>query len=329
MRVAVCLILCSCARPAPLAPAPPPPPWCRYDVTQNPSLGQERRIGFAYLPAVSQKLESPLAAGGSRTEILALSASSTPPVRNVVSSHPEVASFTLASVGGSICQNQALLLVRTGVPGTTELELYDDGGNQVDRVAVSVAATRQLELDRSFNEAAPARILAGSLQGVHATTLGDSGVLVGTGAVRFRLEGDLFPFPDRDAAPPWWGGDAVTFTGNSGRGRVLAQVGGLEAALSVEVLAASSLGEVTLTAEPVVWPAPVELTVAADAGGAPVYGAQCQWSWPFEPPEWVYGGWIGDEPAAHYRFSAPRKGRFVAECLLPGRRRQQVELRFE
>src|SRR5262249_42591033 len=162
-----------------------------------------------------------------------------------------------------------------------------DGGTEIDRALIKVENTTRLDVDRQFSEQAPARILAGSLQGLHVTTMGDSGILVGTGAVEFHLEGDLLPFPMRGVAPPWWGGDANTCTGARGRGRVVAGSGWAQAEVPVEVVDPSSLGTVTLTAAPARWPAPVDVAVAADANGAPVYGAQCRWSWPFSPPEWL------------------------------------------
>jgi hypothetical protein len=245
----------------------------------------------------------------------------------VVSSAPGVVSFNLASLGGSPCQNQALLLVRSGAPGMATLSLRDDDGGEIDRVRLSVEATASLALDRDF--AQPATILAGSLQGMHVTTLGASGILVGVGAVEFHLEGDLLPFPVRDAAPPWWGGDAVAFTGTPGSGRVVADCGSAHAEVAVSVLDPASLEAVQITADPVKWPAPVELTVAARAAGAPVYGAQCKWSWPFDPPEWVEGGWIGGEPEARYRFTAAWPGTFTASCELPGGRSEVIALSFQ
>jgi hypothetical protein len=324
MRLAACLLLSACARPTPAAPAPPPPAWCNYNVRDNPTLGRHGNLGFSFFPAVSPRLETPLAAGGAHTQILALSTSSVAAVGSVTSSRPEVASFILSSVGGSPCQNQALLLVRTGVPGASELRLFDEGGGLLDEVGVTVERTATLAVDRDFSDAAPARILAGSLQGVHTTTLGADSILVGTGAVRFQLEGDLFAFPDRDAAPPWWGGDALAFTGRPGRGRVVADAGGAHVEVPVEVLDPASIGLVTLSATPATWPNPVEVTV-----GAGVYGAQCRWSWPFSAPEWVDGGWIGGDVSAHYRFTAPWPGTFTAECTLPGDQRQSIEITFQ
>jgi hypothetical protein len=331
VRSLALLFVAACARPAPLAPEPPPPPDCSNDVQNTPSLGERGRIGFGFFPAVSQQLETPLAAGGAHTELLALSPASTPPVRSVTSTAPEVVSFVLSSVGGSLCQNQALLLLHTGRPGSAALRLFDDGGAEIDRVTLTVEATTELPLDRAFGDAAPARILAGSLQGVHTTTLGAKGILVGTGSVEFHLEGDLLPYPVRDAAPPWWGGDALAFTGRPGQGRVVADCGGAHAEVPVQVLDPSALGEVTLQAPAAKWPATVDVTVVAQAqsDGALIYGAQCRWAWPFGRPEWIDGGWIGDDPVARYRFTAPRAGTFNATCVLPGERRETVTLTFE
>jgi hypothetical protein len=327
MRWLLWLGLVGCARPTAIQADRPPPALesCSYDVSQTPTLGQRRRIGFGYFPAVAEKLDVPMTSGGAKTELLGFSGSSTPQPRRVTSTDPSVVKVALAAVGGSLCQNQSLMTLQSGVPGQADVVLYDDNDRELDRVTVKVVETTRLELDRGTP--GPLRFLAGSLQGVHATTLSDQGILVGTGAVHFTLQGSLVP-PSDERVPPWWGGDAVAFSGTAGTGKIVVDGGSAHGVLEFEILEATAIDQVQIDAPSSKWPAPVELTVAAQSDGAPVFGAQCKWSWPFDRPEWVDGGWVGADPAARYRFTAPHAGSFVAVCGLPGRE-ERVNLTFE
>src|SRR5262245_3250914 len=203
--------------------AEPPPPTtadsgCRFDAATMPTVGERGRMGFGYFPAASEALDRPIAAGGARANVLAFSGGDGGMVEEVRSSAPSVASFKLAAVAQSSCQRQYLVTAHSGQPGSAALILLDASGAEIERVGVQVAPTESLLYDRGWQDSPPS-VLAGSLQGLHVTTIGQEGVLVGTGAVRFSFSGSLSRFAG-DGEPPWWGGDEVTFAGTPGRGAV-------------------------------------------------------------------------------------------------------------
>jgi hypothetical protein len=295
-----------------------------------PSLGQKGLIGFGYFPAASQSLDQPIAAGGAHTNVLGLSSVEVAMVDSVSSSDPSIAKFKLASIAGSSCQHQALITVHSGRPGDADLILADAAGNEVDRVTVRVAPTAALLFDQGWDGGTPT-VLAGSLQGLHVTTLGADGeVLVGTGAVRFSLSGTLAAFPDDEAQPPWWGGDETTFTGGPGGGVVSADADDGHVEVPITFADATQLTHFALRSVAGDQPLTRDVFVSAAAGDVQLYGAQCDWRWPGRTqPLWIDGGWIGAEAATHYRFTVERPGRYSAVCVLPGGTNQAIDLVFE
>jgi hypothetical protein len=330
MRLSTLLLLAACAAENPVAPKLETEPVCIFDAASMPSLGQQGRFGFGYFPAASQSLDWPVAAGGAHTNVLALSSVEVAMVDSVRSSDASIAKFNLASIGGSSCQHQALITVHSGRPGSADLILADADGNEVDRVRVRVAPTAALLFDRGWDGGTPTA-LAGSLQGLHVTTLGaDGGVLVGTGAVRFSLSGTLAVFPDDEVQPPWWGGDETTFTGGPGAGVVSADADGGHLSVAINFVDEMELTHFALRSVRGDKPLTRDVFVSAAAGEVQLYGAQCDWRWPGgTPPLWIDGGWIGAGAATHYRFTSDRPGRYSALCVLPGGTSQSIELAFE
>jgi hypothetical protein len=332
MRIVLLLFLAACAEESPPSPRLAAPPACDFDVNTMPTVGERGRLGFGYFPAASQALTQPMAAGGAHTNVLGFSSVEVEPVDGVRSSDPGVASFKLAANGGSSCEHQFLVTVHSGRPGTAAMILVDSGGRELDRVPVHVAATETLLFDQGWDGAAPPTVLAGSLQGLHVTTLGESGVgvLVGTGAVRFSFSGVLAKFTDSDAEPPWWGGDEVTFSGGPGSGTVIADADRGHLEVPITVVDESALTELSLRAAPAKdAKLAVDVGVSALAGATPLYGAECQWRWPLHhQPLWIDGGWIGAAPVTQYRFTVEKPGVYTAVCVLPGGTNRSVELTF-
>jgi hypothetical protein len=293
---------------------------CLFDVQSLPTVGESGRLGLGYFPAAGQSLDRPMAAHGARTNLMVFSSIDVTAVDDVRSSAPAIATFKLAAIAESSCQRQYLITVVSGDAGSAELIAVDARGSEIDRAALHVEETSAIEIDRGWSGAGPT-IVAGSLQGLHATTLGDSGVLVGTGAVRFSLAGSLTPFPDRAQEPPWWGGDSVTFTGIAGSGVISADADRAHVEVPVNVIA--SLGEVTMRVEK---NAVLSNDVFVSAGD--LFGAECDWDWD-RGWNWVDGGWIGSQPQTHYRFTVDKAGTYTALCKLPDGQERAIELTFE
>src|SRR5262245_40405262 len=209
-RTSLLLLIAACAPEAPKPRILDVDPSCAFDASTMPTVGERGQIGFGYFPAASQALDVPVAAGGAHTNLLAFSSIAVSEVDHVHSSAPSVASFKIAAAADSTCQHQYLVTVHSGEPGTAELILLAADGAEGERVRVEVAPTGELLFGQGWDGPAPPTVLAGSLQGLHVTTLGRDGVLVGTGAVDFSLSGTLAAYPDDSAEPPWWGGDEIT-----------------------------------------------------------------------------------------------------------------------
>jgi hypothetical protein len=320
------LFLVACAAEAP--PHASEDSGCTFDAATMPTLGERGRVGFGYFPAASEALDRPIAAGGAHANVLAFSSVEVGMIDDVRSSAPSVASFTLSAVAQSSCQHQYLVTAHSGQAGTAELILVDASGAEIDRVGVTVAPTESLLYDRGWREAVPS-VLAGSLQGLHVTTVGQRGVLVGTGAVRFSFSGSLSRV-DGDGEPPWWGGDEVTFAGTPGRGAVIADADRAHLEVPVEIVDEAALTRFELSATAESEPLTRDVFVTAAAGATPVWGAECQWRWPQKrQPLWIDGGWIGAGAVTQYRFTVAEAGTWTAACVLPGGSSRSIDLRFE
>ena len=325
----IALTLAACE---PSAEAPGDGGRCLINVASAPTLGERGQVGLGYFPAASESLDRAMAAHGAHTNLLAFARIATPTVEDVGSTRPEVATFKLASVATSLCQHQYLITVSSGSTGVAELVLVDGVGNEVDRAPILVEPTQSLELDRGWSGDAGPTIIAGTLQGLHATTVGQGSVLVGTGAVRFSLFGTLSHYPDPTAQPPWWGGDSVTFTGTAGTGVVSADADAAHVEVPVSVVDAAAI-----TAWSVIAPGPARVADGADVrvtallGDEPVFGAQCVWTWPVadHPPLWAEGGWIGGPTTTRYHFTVEKAGSYRAVCTLPDASMRSVELIFD
>jgi hypothetical protein len=323
------LLLTACAPEGPRTRMLDVDPSCAFDAASMPTVGERGQIGFGYFPAASQALDVPIAAGGAHTNLLAFSSIAVTEVDHVTSSAPAVASFKIAAAADSTCQHQYLVTVHSGQPGSADLILVAADGSEVDRVGVVVAPTEELLFDRGWDGPDAPTVLAGSLQGLHVTTLGKDGVLVGTGAVRFSLSGALAEFPDDSAEPPWWGGDEITFTGGPGDGVVSAEADHARLEVAIHVIDETALTQLDLRTASGDGPLSRDVFVTAFAGETPVYGAECDWRWPVRKrPLWMDGGWIGAPAPAHYRFTVETPGTYQAVCVLPGGTERNIELVF-
>ena len=149
--------------------------------------------------------DNPMAAGGAHAEI-SVSLANGYSFNQVRSSNQSVAT---AAVGGS---NGLDLVVDSGAPGQTQLQLIDAAGKLVDQVTITVTQTAKLAITQGWVGAAPL-VLEGSTQTFHVTTDDANGhTLVGTGSVTFELTGPL------QHADSIVFGDSYAFSGSAGVG---------------------------------------------------------------------------------------------------------------
>src|SRR5689334_9936119 len=238
----------------------------------NRTTGQLGHASFSYEQCGfgCDVSDNALAAGGAHASI---SVNLDPGYRftQARSTNSSVATFTVASSGE--------VDVVSGAPGTTQLQLIDDGGHLVDQVTVTVAATARL----AYSNAAPGgavHVMQGATESFHVTTEDAHGkTTIGTGSVTFAFQGPLH------AAIALVAGDTQAFSGDTpGAAVVTASVGGVQpkvsASLPVQIVAPADIVRLDAVVQPnSVDGADVYANVdviASDAAGA-VYGASCQW----------------------------------------------------
>ncbi len=234
------------------------------------SEGQLGHASFAWTECFlgCSVTDNPMAAGGAHAEI-SVSLAPGYSFNQVRSSNPGVAT---AAVGGASGLD---LVVDSGSPGQTELQLVDAGGTLVDQVTVTVTQTAKLALTQGWSGAAPL-VLEGSTQTFHVTTVdANNHTLIGTGSVAFDVSD---PLQHADAIVF---GDTYAFSGHAGSGTITARAPATTLVQPVTVVPLSAITSVTATVganttDSTGVYANVDV-VAATATGA-VYGAPCGWS---------------------------------------------------
>jgi hypothetical protein len=277
--------------------------------------GQNGRSSFGYFFG-TESLATPLAAGGARASVTGWVGPGQARIATVDSSDPSVLTSAIASQQEDPCSQLVVVDVTAGQPGAADLILHDASGGEVDRVRLTVAPTATLAIDRGWVPPAVPKVLAGSLQGVHATTLAADGtVLVGTGAVQFTLSGTL----TEEGGAPLQYGDRVSFRAAAGAATVQADCVAAHAEVQLEAVDPSLVDLLTIT-QPggfslLGYPVYVDAQVAGEA----VWGAECAWQ--VAPPganaTWDGGGLIGGAPTTIYHFKGA-SGHYTATCTLPG-----------
>ena len=242
-----------------------------------------------------------VAAGGARTTIHVNGVT----YADVRSSDPSVATFA---------RSNADIAVTSGAPGTTTLQLLDGAGRVVASGVVTVVATAQLKVNHGWTGSGP-RVLAGSTQIFHVTTLDDKGdVTKGDGSVTFTFGGTLSP-----AVAPL-SGDAVAFVGTPGDGTITADCPNASVTQSITVVDPADITELTTSVAVEANDTAIVSVVAQSAGGG-VYAGPCAWQ--TSDPSVTLGSEIGPSlelgPGTIDIFNLNRSGTFTATCTLAGK----------
>jgi hypothetical protein len=234
------------------------------------SEGQLGHASFAWRECLlgCSVTDNPMAAGNARAQI-SVSLASGFTFNQVRSSNMAVASVAL---GGS---NGLDIVVSSGAPGQTQVQLLDNSGKLVDQVTVTVTQTAKLNFTKGWTGAAPL-VLEGSTQTFHVTTVdANNHTLIGTGSVAFVLTNPLQP------ADAIVFGDSYAFTGQAGAGTITATAPATSVVQPVTMVPASALTGLSAT----VLANTVDATgvyanvdVVSNSAAGPVYGASCTWT---------------------------------------------------
>lgn len=200
-----------------------------------------------------------VAAGGAHTTILV---NGSVHFVSAQSSNPSVAKFTADGAGK--------VDVESGAAGTAELQLVDAAGHVVESGSVTVVPTAELRPNRGWNGAAPL-VLEGETMTFHVTTLdANNKITKGDGSVDFALSGPLKP------SIALVDGDAIAFVGTAGSGVIDATCPDTTLSQMIEIVPASALTALNMTAQ--VQPNDqAVVTVVPQSAGGPVYTGGCQW----------------------------------------------------
>lgn len=247
--------------------------------------------------------QNPIAAGGARTTILVNGS-----VRFVSaqSSNPAVATF--------VADGSNRVDVESGIPGSADLELVDAGGHVVKSATVTVVATATLRPNRGWSGDAP-RVLESETMSFHVTTLDGNGrITKGDGSVGFALAGTVAP------AVAVVDGDAIAFTGSAGSGSITASCPDATLTQPIEIVPASALTTIDMTAELQANDQAV-ITVVPQSAAGPVYGGGCAWQ--VSDPSVTLDADVTprlDLGAGEIAvFNLNRPGSFTIRCALAGR----------
>jgi len=221
---------------------------------------------------------------------------------------------TVATVAGTIqsgCGVRSALTVTTLTPGTFDLELVDATTDVLyDSLAFDVEQPTSLGLTEV--PAANVLVMQGTELTLQAMPMGPNDtVLYGPNAVQFSYDG-AFAGVSAD-------GDVVRFVAQGvGPGHVIATSGSLVESAALTSVDTSAIDAIQLSVTQLdpegekLW-ATIEMT--ALRGGAPVYGAQCDWgTTAVLPPS---GGAAEWEPSTTYLLSGSVNG-YTATCTIGG-----------
>jgi hypothetical protein len=234
------------------------------------SEGQLGHASFAWTECLfgCSVTDNPMAAGGARGEIQ-VSLAQGYSFNQVRSSNPSVAT---AAIGGT---NGLDLVINSGAPGQTQLQLVDASGKLVDHVTVTVTQTAKLALTQGWTGAAPL-VLEGSTQTFHVTTEdANNHTLIGTGSVAFDLTDPL------QHADTIVFGDSYAFTGHAGSGTITARAPAVTLVQPVTIVPPSAITSLTGTVKPNTTDSTgvyANVEVVANSAAGAVYGVPCGWT---------------------------------------------------
>jgi hypothetical protein len=294
-------------------------------------VGQKGRAIFNFYLGASEPFPHAIAAGGAATTV---SFFISPPASAVVTSGTSDASVLVVgpvqdAMTGSRCSQAGTMAVTSGQIGSADLILSDGDGAEVDRITLTMAPTTQLKIDQGWTDPAGPQILTGTVQGIHATTIGaDATTLVGVGAVKFTLSSSLSAVSNPQELPLLFGGDVVTFRADSpGPATVDADCPIAHAEVPLTAVDPSQLDALVLTLGSKdtsgQW-----VNVSATAGGKPVWGVECAWS---SQPAGLKAGFlpsfIGGAPINGYELIG-KSGSYDATCAIPGGPSQTITVQL-
>jgi hypothetical protein len=220
----------------------------------------------------------PIAAGGSQVVIEPRNArgcGGAASFANVQSTNMSVFMVTPAANG--------LITVTSGNPGQADLLLTDSGGNEIDRITLSVVAPSTIQLANPIDPRAT--ILDGVPHTIHFDRLGPTGaVLLGYGGIDYTLPAPLV----RDDSPPepddgYFHGSPITFHGSDGTAKIVASAGTASMTFDVSFVSLGSIANIAILPNRYhVVDNGISLTAIDAAGalsdGTAVFGAECTWT---------------------------------------------------
>jgi len=235
------------------------------------SEGQLGHASFAWEECLlgCSVTDNPMAAGNARAQI-SVSLANGFTFNQVRSSNTSVASVAL---GGS---NGLDIVVNSGAPGQTQVQLLDHSGKLVDQVTVTVTQTAKLNFTQGWSGTAPL-VLEGSTQTFHVTTVdANNHTLIGTGSVAFTLTD---PLQHADGSIVF--GDSYAFTGQAGAGTITAAAPAASVVQPVTIVPTSALTSLNATVLANTMDSTgvyANVDVVANSAAGPVYGAKCTWA---------------------------------------------------
>jgi hypothetical protein len=251
--------------------------------------------------------KNPLAAAGAATSIELIDATTAasrpfPPIVETLSSAPSVASFNLLD------NNHVEAL--PGMAGTTDLILFDNFGNEIDRVTLTVADVASLQVPVNGGNSGPV-ILEQAEVALDATAQDAAGTDVVGLLPEVTATGPITVADGKH-------GSQVILKGAAGNGMLTVTAGSAMVTIPYQIVAASTIQAIEMPGNQSVPSGGVavgmRLTVDSTMGAA--YGDPCVWVLsdpsltliPSPIPS------LAQTPAVSPSFAASKRGSFTATC---------------
>jgi hypothetical protein len=288
----------------------------------NSTRGKDGRASFAFVAvpgcAGGCNLEDSSVASDGAEQLIRVQLDGGRRYASTMSSASQVATFVGPDPNGNA-------VAHTAQPGDADLVLLDGAGAEVDRVTVHVAATAFLYFDSGWMGAGPVVLSSTPVTGVEVEKHDAARrLLLGTGAVRFTVDGTLTLLGPTPPSPgPASIVESTRFSGQPGQGTLVGQSAQARLSVPVTVLALSQLSELqgtlgsTMLGPNETFDAIVETTVSA--GTALVYGTSCVWT-VSDPSVQILPQAAPDRlsrpPAGDVIFRMTKSGQFSATCTV-------------
>jgi hypothetical protein len=227
---------------------------------------------------------------------------------NVMSTHPEVATFTLS-------QGLKSVEIVTGSAGQTDLVLLDSANTIVDEVTLTVVSTASLATKQGWS-GPRAQVILNSLHTFHVTTQDSSGeTTIGTGAVTFQSSGTI-----QTTIPVFRVDDiAELLAADAGPGTATATADQATTVVDIDVLPPSAITQLVATKHATTDNAnTVSYDLVMSGTDGPVYGGDCEWTMS-DPSVTIYdqhGNTLEEAPITTVTFELGSAGHFTATCVM-------------